>query len=54
MIDISKAIEHLLAEFNEILLDGLLLMRGLLNLPHYRLSYKEGENWGEGRNFVYG
>jgi hypothetical protein len=44
MIDISKAIEHLLAEFNEILLDGLLLMRGilvrrvsLLNLPHYRL-----------------
>jgi hypothetical protein len=29
MIDISKAIKHLLSEFKEILLDGLLLMRGI-------------------------
>jgi hypothetical protein len=29
MIDIYKAIKHLLAEFKEILLDGLLLMRGI-------------------------
>ena len=32
MIDIYKAIKHLLAEFKEILLDGLLLIRGIQNI----------------------
>jgi len=32
MIDISKAIKHLLAEFKEILLDGLLSKTGIQNI----------------------